>query len=132
MAARLSRCSAAHSTAAVKFRHAALGDNTHAVPYRRLGKRLGGGFGVLRSAGRRGHNPYDLEPEPESGTRTVKAIIPAGAPIDIESCGDTWCYMAWAGHVGYVKHQYLVHHVTVEVASLVHVTHVHKLGLINF
>ena len=61
-----------------------------------------------------------------------KAIVRAGAPIVIESCGDTWCYMAWAGHVGDVKHQYLVHHVTVEVASLVHVTHVHKLGLINF
>ena len=24
----------------------------------------------------------------------VKAIIPAGAPIDIESCGHSWCYMA--------------------------------------
>ena len=40
--------------------------------------------------------------------------------------------MAWAGHVGYVKHQYLMHHVTVEVPPLVHVTHVHKHGLINF
>ena len=44
----------------------------------------------------------------------VKAIIRAGAPIDIESCGDAWCYM------------------TVEVPPLVHVTHVHKHGLINF
>ena len=62
----------------------------------------------------------------------VKTIIPAGAPIDIESCGDTWCYMVWAGHVGYVKHQYLMHHVTAEVPPLIHVTHVHKHGLINF
>ena len=120
------RCSAALSTAAVKLRHAALGDNTHAVPYRRLGKRLGGGFGVLRSAGRRGHRTSNLRAGPG------KAIIWAGARIVIESCGDTWCYMAWAGHVGDVKHQYLVHHATVETASLVHVTHVHKLGLINF
>ena len=41
--------------------------------------------------------------------------------------------MAWAGHVGYVKHQYLMHHVTVEVPPLVHVnSDVHKHGLINF
>ena len=30
------------------------------------------------------------------------------------------------------KHQYLMHHVTEEVAPLIHVTHVHKHGLINF
>jgi uncharacterized protein YraI len=79
------------------------------------------------------HTTTNLNLRAGPGTHhRVKAIIPAGAPIDIESCGDTWCYMAWAGHVGYVKHQYLMHHVTVEVAPLVHVTHVHKHGLINF
>jgi uncharacterized protein YgiM (DUF1202 family) len=79
------------------------------------------------------HTTTNLNLRAGPGTHhRVKAIIPAGAPIDIESCGDTWCYMAWAGHVGYVKHQYLMHHVTEEVAPLVHVTHVHKHGLINF
>ena len=79
------------------------------------------------------HTTSNLNLRAGPGTHhRVKAIIPAGAPIDIESCGDTWCYMAWAGHVGYVKHQCLMHHVTAEVPPLVHVTHVHKHGLINF
>ena len=81
------------------------------------------------------HTTTNLNLRAGPGTHhRVKAIIPAGAPIDIESCGDAWCYMSWAGHVGYVKHQYLMHHVTAEVAPLVHVTHVHnhKHGLINF
>ena len=79
------------------------------------------------------HTTSNLNLRAGPGTHhKVKAIIPAGAAIDIESCGHTWCYMAWAGHVGYVKHQYLIHHVTVEVPQLVHVTHVHKHGLINF
>ena len=30
----------------------------------------------------------------------IRAVIPAGAAIDIGSCGHTWCYMTWAGHVG--------------------------------
>src|ERR1700722_9709255 len=81
------------------------------------------------------HTTTNLNLRAGPGTHhRVKAIIPAGAPIDIESCGDAWCYMSWAGHVGYVKHQYLMHHVTAEVAPLIHVTHVHthKHGLINF
>ena len=79
------------------------------------------------------HTTTNLNLRAGPGTHhKIKAIIPAGAPIDIESCGHTWCYMAWAGHVGYVKHQYLMHHVTAEVAPLVHVTYVHKHGLINF
>jgi uncharacterized protein YraI len=44
----------------------------------------------------------------------VKAIIAARARMNIESCGD------------------LMHHATAEVLPLVHVTHVHKHGLINF
>ena len=64
------------------------------------------------------HTTTNLNLRAGPGTHhRVKAIIPAGAPIDIESCGDTWCYMAWAGHVGYVKHQYLMHHVTEEVRA---------------
>ena len=79
------------------------------------------------------HTTSNLNLRAGPGTHhRVKAIIPAGAPIDIESCGEAWCYMAWAGHVGYVKHQYLMHHVTAEVPPLIHVTHVHKHGLINF
>ena len=75
---------------------------------------------VFRSAGQAAitHTTSNLNLRAGPGTHhRVKAIIPAGAPIDIESCGDTWCYMAWAGHVGYVKHQYLMHHVTAEVRA---------------
>jgi uncharacterized protein YraI len=90
-------------------------------------------FSVLPATAAITHTTSNLNLRAGPGTHhRVKAIIPAGAPIDIESCGDTWCYMAWAGHVGYVKHQYLMHHVAVEVPPLVHVTHVHKHGLINF
>ena len=54
----------------------------------------------------------------------VKAIIPAGAAIDIHSCGHTWCYVGWAGHIGYVHSDYLKHHVTVVVSPMV--VHVHE------
>jgi len=94
---------------------------------------LGSAFSVLPANAAMTHTTSNLNLRAGPGTHhRVKAIIPAGAPIDIQSCGDTWCYMAWAGHVGYVKHQYLMHHVTTEVPPLVHVTHVHKHGLINF
>ena len=53
-----------------------------------------------------------------STSHKVKAVIPAGAAIDIHSCGHTWCYMGWAGHEGYVHSDYLRHHVTVVVAPL--------------
>ncbi len=33
-----------------------------------------------------------------STTHKVRAVIPAGAEINIHSCGHTWCYMGWAGH----------------------------------
>src|ERR1700722_17744840 len=55
-----------------------------------------------------------------------KAGIPAGAEVNIHSCGHTWCYMGWAGHEGYVHSDYLAHHVTVVVAPLVHEVHVHE------
>jgi uncharacterized protein YraI len=61
-----------------------------------------------------------------SMSNKVKAVIPAGAAIDVHSCGHTWCYMGWAGHEGYVHSDYLAHHVTVVVAPLVHVVHVHE------
>jgi uncharacterized protein YraI len=94
---------------------------------------VGLAFSALPASAAITHTTTNLNLRAGPGTHhRVKAIIPAGAPIDIESCGDTWCYMAWAGHVGYVKQQYLMHHVTVEVPPLVHVTHVHKHGLINF
>lgn len=32
----------------------------------------------------------------------VKTIIPAGAAIDVHSCGHTWCLIGWAGREGYV------------------------------
>ena len=56
----------------------------------------------------------------------IKAVIPSGAAIDIHSCGHTWCYVGWAGHTGYVHSDYLRHHVTVVVAPIVHVVHVHE------
>ena len=56
----------------------------------------------------------------------VNAVIPAGARINIKSCGHTWCYVGWAGHIGYVHSDYLRHHVTVVVMPLV--VHVQEHG----
>ena len=55
----------------------------------------------------------------------VRKVIPAGAAIDVHSCGQSWCYTTWAGHQGYVNHDYLIHHVTVVITPVVHVTNVH-------
>jgi uncharacterized protein YraI len=30
-----------------------------------------------------------------STSHKVKAVIPAGAAMDIRSCAHTWCYMGW-------------------------------------
>jgi uncharacterized protein YraI len=88
-------------------------------------------LGVAPASAAITHTSSNLNLRGGPGTHhAVKVIIPSGAPIDIHSCGDTWCYVAWAGHIGYVDHRYLVHHVTEEVAPLV--VHVHKHGLINF
>lgn len=76
-------------------------------------------FSTLSARAAITHTTSNLNLRAGPGTHhRVKAIIPAGARIDIESCGDAWYYMAWAGHVGYVKHQYLMHHVTAEVPPL--------------
>lgn len=110
-------------------------ENAYAITYRRFDKQPSRGLVVFALPANAAitHTTTNLNLRAGPGTHhRVKAIIPAGAPIDIESCGDTRCYMAWAGHVGYVKHQYLMHHVTAEVTPLIHVTHVHKHGLINF
>ena len=61
-----------------------------------------------------------------STSHRVNAVIPAGAKINIHSCGHTWCYMGWAGHEGYVHSDYLVHRVTIVVAPLVPEVHVHE------
>ena len=78
------------------------------------------------------HTTTNLNLRAGPGTHhRIKAITPAGAPIDIGGRGHSVLRgVGWA--VGYVKHQYLMHHVTVEVPPLVHVTHVRKHGLINF
>jgi uncharacterized protein YraI len=55
----------------------------------------------------------------------VRKIIPSGAEIDVQSCGEQWCLVTWAGREGYVNHGYLVHHVTEEIPVIVNVTHVH-------
>ncbi len=55
-------------------------------------------FSALPATAAITHTTMNLNLRAGPGTHhRVKAIIPAGAPIDIESCGDTWCYMAWAG-----------------------------------
>ena len=61
-----------------------------------------------------------------STTHKVRAVIPAGAEINIHSCGHTWCYMGWAGHEGYAHSDYLKHHVTIVVAPLAPEVHVHE------
>jgi len=72
------------------------------------------------------HTTSNLNLRAGPGTHyPVKKVIPAGAEIDVHSCGHTWCYTAWAGHQGYVNHDYLIHHVAVVVAPIVHVTNVH-------
>jgi uncharacterized protein YraI len=74
----------------------------------------------------RTHTTTDLNLRAGPGTRyPVRTVIPAGAAIDVHSCGNSWCYMSWAGHQGYVNHSYLAHHVTVVIPVIVHVTHVH-------
>src|SRR5271163_2506219 len=55
----------------------------------------------------------------------VKKVIPAGAAIDVHSCGHSWCYTTWVGRPGYVNHDYLMHHVVVVVTPIVHVTNNH-------
>jgi len=55
-------------------------------------------FSALPATAAITHTTTNLNLRAGPGTHhRVWAIIPAGAPIDIESCGDTWCYMAWAG-----------------------------------
>jgi uncharacterized protein YraI len=72
------------------------------------------------------HTTSNLNLRAGPGTHyPVRKVIPAGAEIDVHSCGHTWCYTAWAGHQGYVSHDYLIHHVAVVVTPIVHVTNVH-------
>ncbi len=67
------------------------------------------------------HTTSNLNLRAGPGTHyPVRKVIPAGAEIDVHSCGHTWCYTAWAGHQGYVNHD-----VAVVVAPIVHVTNVH-------
>ena len=55
----------------------------------------------------------------------IRAVIPAGAEIDVHSCGHEWCYTSWAARKGYVSRDYLIHHVATPVYTITHVTHVH-------
>jgi uncharacterized protein YraI len=72
------------------------------------------------------HTTANLNLRAGPGTRyPIRTVIPAGGEIDVHSCGHMWCYMSWAGHQGYVNHDYLAHHVTVAIPVIVHVTHVH-------
>jgi hypothetical protein len=60
------------------------------------------------------HTTSNLNLRAGPGTHyPVREVIPAGAEIDVHSCGHTWCYTAWAGHQGYVSHDYLIHHMAV-------------------
>lgn len=72
------------------------------------------------------HTTANLNLRSGPGTHyPVRKVIPAGSAIDVHSCGHSWCYTAWAGHQGYVSHDYLMHHVVVAVTPIVHVTNVH-------
>ena len=55
----------------------------------------------------------------------VRRVIPRGAEIDVHSCEADWCYTSWAGHRGYVSHDYLRHHVVEVIPAIEHVAHVH-------
>jgi uncharacterized protein YraI len=45
----------------------------------------------------------------------VAAVIPAGALVDIVSCGTDWCHLIWGGKPGYADARWLVSHVTIAV-----------------
>jgi uncharacterized protein YraI len=38
----------------------------------------------------------------------VHAVIPAGAVVDVVSCGHDWCHLKWAGQVGYSNASWIV------------------------
>ena len=72
------------------------------------------------------HTTSNLNLRAGPGTQyPVKKVVPAGAVIDVHNCGHSWCYALWASHHGYVNHDYLLRHVTVQVYPIVHVTNVH-------
>ena len=72
------------------------------------------------------HTTANLNLRAGPGTHyPVKKVIPAGAAIDVHSCGHSWCYTTWVGRQGYVNHDYLMHHVVVVVTPIVHVTNNH-------
>jgi len=53
------------------------------------------------------------------GTQYQKIMtIPAGAQLDIVSCGQRWCVVNFAGTMGYVDGRYLISAVTVVVSPL--------------
>jgi len=69
------------------------------------------------------HTTSNLNLRAGPGTNyPVRRVIPAGAPIDVQSCGHIWCYALWASHQGYVNRDYLLYHVTVQVHQIEHVT----------
>src|SRR4051794_9717175 len=85
-------------------------------------------FGFLSASALAGvtHTTSNLNLRAGPGTNyPVRAVIPAGAAIDVDSCGSAWCYSTWADHRGYTAHDYLRRHVTVVIPTIVHVTHVH-------
>ena len=61
-----------------------------------------------------------------STTHKVRAVIPAGAEINIHSCGHTWVLHGLGGSRGIVHSDYLKHHVTIVVAPLAPEVHVHE------
>jgi uncharacterized protein YraI len=55
----------------------------------------------------------------------VQAVVPAGAAIDINSCGVEWCHVYWGAAAGYVAGRYLATSVTVQVTPLARFVVVH-------
>ena len=52
----------------------------------------------------------------------VVIVIPAGAQMEVVSCGGTWCVVNFAGALGYVDGNYLVTSVTIQVSPLAGLT----------
>jgi uncharacterized protein YraI len=48
----------------------------------------------------------------------VQTVVPAGAAIDINSCGVEWCHVYWGSAAGYVAGRYLATSVTIQVSPL--------------
>ncbi|MCP4305591.1 MAG: SH3 domain-containing protein [bacterium] len=52
----------------------------------------------------------------------VQLVIPAGAQVDVISCGGVWCIVNFAGAPGYVSGEYLLTSLVIQVSPLAGLT----------